>query len=170
MRGELPGMRNNRPNFQFDGNACGAGALGEARGIIAQDFVRADDAVRRIASTQKRTVKGNGILHSSRKPMLRREAIVRSKNAKSVERIVRSDRTVRLRRAAKVPATVKIDEHNVAGHWTFEAFTGDATEMCGRNLNCWRSLISVGAKNLARDAIIAHAFQTALDAPFDNQD
>src|SRR5260370_38335214 len=41
MWGKLPGMRDNRPDFQFDENARGAGALGEARGIVAQDFVRA---------------------------------------------------------------------------------------------------------------------------------
>src|SRR5260370_24136163 len=41
MWGKLPGMRDNRPDFQFDENTRGAGALGEARGIVAQDFVRA---------------------------------------------------------------------------------------------------------------------------------
>src|SRR5438132_9960075 len=42
MKGKLPGMGNDGPNFQFDGNASGAGAFGEARGIIEQDFVCAD--------------------------------------------------------------------------------------------------------------------------------
>src|SRR5260370_23979388 len=41
VRGELPGMRDNRPDFQLDGNASGASTFGEARGVIAQDFVRA---------------------------------------------------------------------------------------------------------------------------------
>ena len=35
-------MRDDRPHFQFDANARFPGALGEASGIIAQDFVFAD--------------------------------------------------------------------------------------------------------------------------------
>src|SRR5437016_1696795 len=42
MRGKLPGMRDDGPNLLFDGNARGTSALGEARGITAQNFVRAD--------------------------------------------------------------------------------------------------------------------------------
>jgi len=36
---KLPGMGNDGPNFQFDCDACGSGALGEARGVIPQHFV-----------------------------------------------------------------------------------------------------------------------------------
>jgi hypothetical protein len=41
VRGELPGMGNNRPDLQIDGNAGGAGAFGEASRIIEKHFVRA---------------------------------------------------------------------------------------------------------------------------------
>jgi len=32
-------MRNNRPDSQLDGDARGAGAFGEARGVIEEDFI-----------------------------------------------------------------------------------------------------------------------------------
>ena len=88
MRGELPGMRNNRPNFQFDGNACGAGALGEARGIIAQDFVRAD-------VNQKRRKSGKIGIQG------RREGIARIGIAKIVARRSREIRSKRRRCRAR---------------------------------------------------------------------
>src|SRR5216684_154481 len=37
---KLPGMGYDGPNFQVDGDAGGAGAFGEARGVIAEHFVR----------------------------------------------------------------------------------------------------------------------------------
>ncbi len=43
---------------------------------------------------------------------------------------------------------------------------GDTPEMSVRNLNCWRNFVRIGTENFARDAIIPHAFQTTLDAPF----
>lgn len=36
---ELPGVRNDGPNFQFHGDARGASFLGDARGVVAQAFV-----------------------------------------------------------------------------------------------------------------------------------
>jgi hypothetical protein len=39
--GELPSVRNNRPDFQFNGNAGSTGTFGEARGVIAEHFVGA---------------------------------------------------------------------------------------------------------------------------------
>ena len=42
MRGELPGMRYDRPDFQLDGNASGSGTFSEAGGVIAQNFIAAD--------------------------------------------------------------------------------------------------------------------------------
>src|SRR5260370_41988072 len=39
---KLPGMRHDGPDFQFDGNPGGAGAFGEAGGVIAQNFVGAN--------------------------------------------------------------------------------------------------------------------------------
>ena len=42
VRSQLPGMRDDRPDFQFDGNASSASAFGEASGVVAEDFVRAD--------------------------------------------------------------------------------------------------------------------------------
>ncbi len=39
---ELPRVRNDGPDFQFNADACGAGAFGEARGIIPQNLVGAD--------------------------------------------------------------------------------------------------------------------------------
>ena len=42
MRRELPGMRDDRPHFEFDANAGFPGTFGEASGIVAQDFVLAD--------------------------------------------------------------------------------------------------------------------------------
>ena len=263
MRSKLPGMRDDRPDFQFDENTRSAGAFGEPRGIVAQDFVRAyvnekwreageigierrreriawigvaeiiasgcrdvgpdehraaagvgsngitgggkigpgrkerggcrertaggakseherdcktascgltgdHNAFRRVTRAEKRAVKGNGIIHSGGKPILGREAIVRGENAKPMERIVNSDGPMRLCRATKVSAAVKIEEHDIAGRCAFDAFAGNAAEVYGRNLNCWRNSVGIGTKDAARDAIIAHALQTALDAPFDD--
>src|SRR6266581_1667956 len=39
---DLPGVRYDRPDFQFDGDAGGVSALGKTRGVIAQNFVRAN--------------------------------------------------------------------------------------------------------------------------------
>src|SRR5260370_29167766 len=39
VRGELPGVGNDGPNFQFDGDTGSSCALGEARGVIAQNLV-----------------------------------------------------------------------------------------------------------------------------------
>src|SRR6266704_962096 len=232
VRSKRPGMRDNRPDFQFDENTRSAGAFGEPRGIVAQDFVRAyvnekrrksgeigierrceriawigvaeiiasgcrdggrertaggaksehererkttscgltgdHNAFRRVTRAEKRAVKGNGIIHSGGKPILGREAIVRGENAKPMERIVNSDGPMRLCRATKVSAAVKIEEHDIAERWAFDAFAGNAAEVYGRNLNCWRNSVGIGTKDAARDAIIAHALQTALDAPFDD--
>src|SRR5205814_5837356 len=114
-------------------------------------FARHDDALRRITGAQKCTVERHGVLHGGRKPMLGRKTIVRSENAKPMERIVSGDGTVRFCRAAKISSAVKIEKHSVARRRTFEAFTGNTAEMRGRNLNCWRNLVGIGAKNLARD-------------------
>jgi hypothetical protein len=40
MGGELPSVRNNRPDSQFDWNAGSTGTFGEARGVIAEHFIR----------------------------------------------------------------------------------------------------------------------------------
>jgi hypothetical protein len=50
--------------------------------------------VRRISRPQEAKVKGNGVIDSGGKRVLRREPIVRSENAKPVERIVSSDGTM----------------------------------------------------------------------------
>jgi len=42
MGDKLPGMGNDGPNFQVDEDAGGAGAFGEARGVIAQHLVCAN--------------------------------------------------------------------------------------------------------------------------------
>ena len=42
MRRELPGVRNDGPNFQFDAKARCSRAFRESRGIVAQSFIRAD--------------------------------------------------------------------------------------------------------------------------------
>src|SRR5580658_7499847 len=42
MRRELPGMRNDRPNFQLDASARCPGFFRETGGIVAQNFIRAD--------------------------------------------------------------------------------------------------------------------------------
>src|SRR5712692_3318747 len=51
VREKLPGMGNDGPDFQFDRNAGGTSSFGEARGVIAQHFIRAHvDEKRREAS------------------------------------------------------------------------------------------------------------------------
>ena len=61
---------------------------------------------------------------------------------------------------------MKIEKRCVPWRWGFETFSRDTPELNGRNLNCWRNFVGIGPQNFARDAIISHAFQTALDAPF----
>jgi hypothetical protein len=65
---------------------------------------------------------------------------------------------------------VKIEEHDVAGRRAFKPFAGDTTETSGRDLDCWRNFVGIGVKDSARDAKIPRAFQTALDAPFNDPD
>src|SRR6266700_2794833 len=69
------------------------------------------NAFRRVTRAEKRAVKGNGIIHSGGKPILGGKAIVRSENAKPMERIVNGDGTMRLRGATEVSAAVKSEEH-----------------------------------------------------------
>jgi hypothetical protein len=115
-------------------------------------------------------VKGNGIIDSGRKLIFGGEAIVWGKHAEAMQRKESSDGTMRLRRAGKVSATMKIEKHGIARRWAFEAFAGDTAEVRGRNSDCGRNLVGIGVKDLARDTKVPHAFQTALDAPFHNPD
>jgi hypothetical protein len=224
-------MRDDRPDFQFDGNAGGAGTFGEAGGIIAQDFVRTyvneqrrktgeigverrreriarigvaeivarggrdvraaehgatiaigsngvtsggeigprriersggrernsggakseheretetaagglardNDALRRVARAEKRPVEGDGIIDGGGKPIFGGEAIVRSKDAEPLECKESGDGTMRLRRARKVSATVKIEKYGTARRRALEAFAWDTAEVRGRDLYC----------------------------------
>src|SRR5689334_7756046 len=42
LQGQLPGMGNDRPDLQLNRNACCLGLFRDARGIVAQTFVRPD--------------------------------------------------------------------------------------------------------------------------------
>ena len=42
VRCNLPGVRDDRPDFQLNGDASDAGAFSETRGVIAENFVCAN--------------------------------------------------------------------------------------------------------------------------------
>src|SRR5713101_843474 len=110
-------------------------------------------------------VNGDGIIDGGRKPIFRREAIVRRVHAKSLERKSGCNGPVRFRGTSEISATVQIEKNDAARLWSLHPFAGDAVQCGGRNAHACRNFVMVGAKNPTRDAVVTHAPQTAFDAP-----
>jgi hypothetical protein len=157
-RGEV-GPRREKCGGCRERNASGAKREHERECKAAPGGLTSNDYVLgQISRVQKRTVISNGVFHGSGKTILRRETIVRGKHTEAVERKVNSDGTMSLRRAAEVSSAMQIKEHDIARSSAFEAFARNPAEMSGSNLDTRRNFVGIGAKDFARDAVIAHAF------------
>jgi hypothetical protein len=138
------------------------------REAASSGFTRNHDVLGRIARAEKRALKGNGIFDGGGKAIFGREPIVRGKHVEAVERVERGDGTMSFRGAGEIAAAVQIEEHRVTRRRALDAFAGDTTEMSRRDLDCGWNLVRIRAQDFARDAIVPYAFQTALNAPFDD--
>src|SRR5215467_2402442 len=123
-----------------------------------------------MSRSQQAAIASGRVIHSGRKAMLGSETIIRSENAKAVQREGHGHRAMRFGRTPEVATAMQIEKNAFSRAWRFDPLARNFVHLRRRNPHRGGNFVRQGAKDFAREPVIAATLEAPLDAPFGNPD